>query len=245
MDRALYIAMTGARQIELAQAINTNNLANVSTDGFRAELAAFRAMPVFGPGQPTRVYAMAERPGVDLSAGKVTTTGRDLDIAINGEGWIVVQARDGSEGLTRAGNLRVSSVGQLETGDGLAVMGNDGPIAIPDAESIEIGADGTISIRPLGLSANSLTVVDRIRLVRPEAGKLYKGEDGLMRVRGGIPAPDAAVTVVNGALESSNVNAVEAMVNMIALSRQYEMQIKVMKTTEENDAASARLMRLS
>ena len=237
--------MTGAKQIELAQAINTNNLANVSTDGFRAELAAFRAMPVFGPGQPTRVYAMAERPGVDLSAGKVTTTGRDLDIAINGEGWIVVQARDGSEGLTRAGNLRVSSVGQLETGDGLAVMGNDGPIAIPEAESIEIGADGTISIRPLGLSANSLTVVDRIRLVRPEAGNLYKGEDGLMRVRGGIPAPDASVTVVNGALESSNVNAVEAMVNMIALSRQYEMQIKVMKTTEENDAASARLMRLS
>ena len=139
----------------------------------------------------------------------------------------------------------MSSVGQLETGDGLAVMGNDGPIAIPEAESIEIGADGTISIRPLGLSANSLTVVDRIRLVRPEAGNLYKGEDGLMRVRGGIPAPDASVTVVNGALESSNVNAVEAMVNMIALSRQYEMQIKVMKTTEENDAASARLMRLS
>ena len=245
MDRALYIAMTGARQIELAQAINTNNLANVSTDGFRAELAAFRAMPVFGPGQPTRVYAMAERPGVDLSAGKVTTTGRDLDIAVNGEGWIVVQARDGSEGLTRAGNLRVSSVGQLETGDGLAVMGNDGPIAIPDAESIEIGADGTISVRPLGLSANSLTVVDRIRLVNPEAGKLYKGKDGLMRARGAALVPDASVTLVNGALESSNVNAVEAMVNMIALARQYEMQIKVMKTTEENDAASARLMRLS
>jgi flagellar basal-body rod protein FlgF len=245
MDRMLYIAMTGAKQTLVAQAANAHNLANVSTAGFRADLAAFRAMPVFGPGLATRVYAMAERPGVDLRAGVVSHTGRELDVAVDGEGWIAVQGRDGREAYTRAGDLRVTPSGQLITGAGLAVLGNGGPIAIPPYEKLDIGADGTISIRASGQAAAALAVVDRIKLVNPPREELRKGEDGLMRLRDGREAdPDARVRLLSGSLEGSNVNAVDALVNMLALQRQFEMQVKMMRTTEETDAAAAQVLRL-
>lgn len=245
MDRMLYVAMSGAKQTLVAQAANAHNLANVSTSGFRADLAAFRAMPVFGPGQPTRVYAMAERPGVDLSAGVVSHTGRELDVAVNGEGWIAVQGRDGREAYTRAGDLRVTPNGQLTTGAGLPVLGNGGPIAIPPYEKLDIGADGTISIRASGQAAAALATVDRIKLVNPPIEELRKGEDGLMRRRDGREADaDARVRLVSGSLEGSNVNAVDALVNMLTLQRQFEMQVKMMRTTEETDAAAAQVMRL-
>lgn len=245
MDRMLYVAMTGAKQTLVAQAANAHNLANVSTSGFRADLAAFRAMPVFGPGQASRVYAMAERPGVDWSAGVVSHTGRELDVAVMGEGWIAVQGRDGREAYTRAGDLRVTPSGQLTTGAGLAVLGNGGPIAIAPYEKLDIGADGTISIRASGQAAAALAVVDRIKLVNPPRAELRKGEDGLMRLRDGRDAEaDAGVRLVSGSLEGSNVNAVDALVNMLTLQRQFEMQVKMMRTTEETDAAAAQLMRL-
>jgi flagellar basal-body rod protein FlgF len=242
----LYIAMTGASQTMLAQTANTHNLANASTTGFRADLEAFRAMPVYGQGQPSRVYAMAERPGTDLSSGTVAATGRDLDIAVNGEGWIAVQAADGSEAYTRAGDLRVSSNGQLVNGAGRPVLGNGGPIAIPPSEKIEIGADGTITSRALGQAPNTLSAIDRIRLVNPPKADLMKGADGLMHLRGSESvAPDVNVQLVSGSLESSNVNAVEAMVNMITLSRQFEMQVKAMRTTEDIDQSAAQILRMN
>lgn len=244
MDRILYLAMSGAKQVEVAQTANANNLANVNTAGFRADLSAFRAMPVYGPGYPARVYAGAERPGVDFSPGPVVTTGRELDVAVSGDGWIAVQAPDGSEGYTRRGDLRVSASGMLETGDGRPVLGNGGPIVIPPAEKIEIGADGTVSIRPVGQAASTLAVVDRIKLVRPGDG-LEKGQDGLVRLAGGKTAePDAGVRLVSGSLESSNVNSIEALVNMITLARSFEMQVKLMRDAADNDAASAEIMRL-
>jgi flagellar basal-body rod protein FlgF len=246
MDRMLYIAMTGATQTMLAQTANTHNLANASTTGFRADLEAFRAMPVYGQGHPSRVYAMAERPGTDLSSGTVTATGRELDVAVNGDGWIAVQAADGSEAYTRAGDLRVSSNGQLVNGAGHAVLGNGGPVAIPPSEKIEIGVDGTITSRALGQAPNTLAAVDRIRLVNPPKADLMKGADGLMRLRSGESVePDVNVRLVAGSLESSNVNAVEAMVNMITLSRQFEMQVKAMRTTEEIDQSAAQILRMS
>lgn len=250
MDRMLYVAMSGAKQIMLAQAVNNNNLANVSTAGFRADLDAFRSMPVFGPGYPSRVYNMTERPGTDMSAGALTTTGRELDVAVNGQGWITVQAPDGSEAYTRAGDLRVSVNGQLETGAGHPVMGNGGPIAVPPFEKIEIGADGTISVLPIGQAPNALAVVDRIKLVNPLSRDMEKGVDGLMRVKaingqGGDAPPDATVSLAGGVLESSNVNAVEAMVKMIELSRHYETQIKMMRVAQENDVAATQMMRIS
>jgi flagellar basal-body rod protein FlgF len=165
---------------------------------------------------------------------------------VKGEGWIAVQAPDGGEAYTRAGDLRVDSYGMLTTGAGHPVMGDGGPIAIPPNGKLDIGADGTISIRPLGQGANALAVVDRIKLVKLPPAQVTKGEDGLVRLRGGGQVqPDASVTLVSGALETSNVNAVESMVRLIELARQYETQVKMMKTAEENDGAAAQLLRTS
>jgi flagellar basal-body rod protein FlgF len=246
MDRMLYIAMSGAKQTMLAQAVVSNNLANANSTAFRADLTAFRAMPVYGEGAPTRVYAMAERPATDVAPGVIQTTGRELDMAIEGEGWFAVQARDGNEAYTRAGDLRIAAGGMLVTGAGHPVLGNGGPIVIPAAEKIEIGVDGTISIQPVGQAASALAVVDRIKLVRPDAGELVKGDDGLMRSRKGTPFDaDASVSLTSGALESSNVNTVEALVQQITLARQFELQVKLMRTAAENDASTTQMMKLS
>jgi len=246
MDRLLYIAMTGAKQTMLAQAANANNLANANTTAFRADFEAFRSMPVFGPGLPSRVYAMTERPGVDFTPGALKATGRDLDVAIDGKGWIAVQAADGSEAYTRAGELSLTATGQLVTANGLAVIGNGGPIAIPPAEKIDIGTDGTISIRPQGQTASALATIDRIKLIKPEDAELTKGADGLIRAKNGTPfAADANVRVLAGSVESSNVNSVEALVSMLTLSRQFEMQVKAMKAAEDADSASVQMMRLT
>lgn len=246
MDRMLYISMNAAQQTMLSQAANSNNLANVNTTGFRADFEQFRSQPVFGEGLPSRVYSMSERPQTDYQQGSVQSTGRELDVSIQGDGFLAVQGKDGREGYTRAGDLQITATGQLVTGTGLAVMGEGGPIAIPPAEKIEIGADGTITIRPLGAEANTLAVLDRIKLVKPELSNVFKDTDGLMRMKDGSDAPlDATVTVASGTLEGSNVNAVSALVNMIELQRQYEMQVKMMKSADDNGAASARLLQFN
>ena len=243
MDNMLYIAMTGAKQMLAAQGSNSNNLANINTSGFRADLAAFQSLPVSGPGYSSRVYSQAEGIGVDLTLGTVTTTGRDLDVALNGEGWIAVQGADGKEAYTRSGALRLSANGVLETYGGYAVLADGGPVTVPPAEKLEIGADGTISIRPVGQDPSTLAVVGRIKLVNPAADQLFKGEDGLMRIKDGNSAPaDASVKLVSGALEGSNVSSVEALTNMIELARMYDMQLDVMKEAKQNDIAAARLM---
>lgn len=246
MDRSLFIVMNAAQQTMLAQATNANNLANVNTTGFRADFEQFRSMPVFGQGFPTRAYSMTERPATDYAQGSVQSTGRDLDISVQGEGFIAVMSKDGREGYTRAGNLHITETGQLVTGTGLAVLGEGGPIAIPPATKVDIGADGTITAQPLGEQPNALAVLDRIKLVKPDLQNVFKDSDGLMRMMDGTDAPlDATVKIASGTLEGSNVSAVTELVNMIELQRQYEMQIKMMKTTQENSAASARLLQMS
>ncbi len=245
MDRSLYVAMSGAKQILQAQTSNSNNLSNANTTGFRSDLQQFRSMPVFGPGHPSRVYAMAERPATDFKAGSIISTGRDLDIAIKGEGWIAVQSPEGSEAYTRAGDLRLTAEGLLQTGGGLAVLGNGGPIALPPSQKLEIGSDGTISMVPLGQTSDSLAVVDQIKLVKPPLDQLEKLNDGLMHLKEDKPVPVSdQVFIVSGALESSNVNSIDAMVRMIELARQFELQVKMMKTASDNDAAGAQLMRM-
>ncbi len=247
MDRSLYIAMSGAKQTLLAQSNNANNLANSQTTGFKSDFEQFRSMPVFGPGFPSRVYAMTERPGVDLSPGVLQSTGRELDVAVNGDGWIVVQGKDGQEAYTRAGDLRISPEGILQTGAGLQILGDDGPLAIPEAAKVEIGRDGSISIIPLGDNASTLVGVGRIKLVNPSPEDLEKLNDGLLTLKPGTPEleADANVVLVQGALESSNVNAISAMVEMIELSRNFELQVKVMKQADENSGVSAKLMQLA
>ena len=246
MDRMIYLAMSAAKQTMNAQALATHNLANASTTGFKADFDAMRSVPVYGAGHPARAYALAERPGTNFQPGSIEATGNDLDIAINGEGFIAVIAPDGTEAYTRAGDLHVTVNGQLQTGAGHAVLGNGGPIAVPQSESLLIGVDGTISIRPLGQDANALAQVDRIKLVRPPVEDLVKGTDGLFRLADGSnAAADAAVRLERGALEGSNVNSVAEMVSLITYARQYEMAVKAMNTAQQMDAAGARLLSLT
>jgi flagellar basal-body rod protein FlgF len=182
----------------------------------------------------------------DLSPGVVRTTGRDLDVSINGEGWIAVMAEDGTEAYSRRGDLQLDAFGQLTNGAGQSIMGNNGPIALPPFGSLEIGSDGTISILPLGQTPNTLAVVDRIKLVTLEGSEVLRGEDGLVRMPDGFAVEaDASVTVLSGMLEGSNVNVVGEMVKMIDLSRRFESEIKLMQSVKENSAALTKIMSMN
>ncbi len=247
MDKALYIAMSGAKQNMLAQRAHANNLANVNTTGFKEDFEQARAMPLFGEHYASRAYALTERPATNFAQGPLIQTGNNLDIALKGEGWIAVQAADGAEAYTRAGDLNVDVNGMLRTGTGLPVLGNGGPITLPPAAKVEIGADGTISVLPLGGGAVGLAQVDRIRLVNPPSSDLEKREDGLVHLKEGADgaAPDGNLRVEPGFLEGSNVNAVTALTEILSLSRQYELQVKLMSQADQNSEASARLLQLS
>lgn len=247
MDKALYIAMTGARHNMLAQTNHSNNLANLNTTGFRADFAQARSMPVYyGEGQPTRAYSLTESPASDFGQGPMISTGNDLDVAINGEGFIAVLAPDGTEAYTRAGGLRIDANGVLRNDSGLALVGNAGPIALPPLEKLEVGSDGTLSIVALGQGPEAMVEVDRIKLVNPDLQNLTKGDDGLFRQRDAQQAPPAAeVTLVSGFIEGSNVNAIHEFTNILSLSRQYEMQVKLMKDIQQNSESSAQLLRMS
>jgi len=248
MDRMLYVAMSGAKQNMLAQAHNANNMANVSTIGFKSDLAAARSMPLFGNagGFPTRVFSMTERAGTDFNSGAIQTTGRALDIAIKGQGFIAVQGRDGNEAYTRAGELNVSANGLLETSSGLVVLGDGGPITLPPAKRIEISADGSISIINETKGAEVVSVIERIKLVNPDLNTVRKGNDGLFHIDGNeVAEASADVELLSGVLEGSNVNIATELVNMIELARQFEMQVKMMKTAEENDEYAMRLINIA
>jgi flagellar basal-body rod protein FlgF len=242
MDRAAYVAMTGAKHILLAQGTSGHNLANASTPGFRGDLYAFMSSPIYGPGYPSRVNGVARDAGWDASGGDIQSTGRELDVAVQGTGFIAIQAPDGSEAYTRAGDLRITSEGLLTTGAGHPVLGASAPIAVPPYAQLTIGADGTISVVPLGSAENTLASVDRIKLVDPPADALVKGADGLLRTRDGVALePAAGVQIATGAIETSNVNAAEAMVQMIELARTWDMNVKLIESNERNGAAAARL----
>ncbi|MGP4842586.1 flagellar basal body rod protein FlgF [Marinobacter sp. 1Y8] len=249
MDKAVFIGMSGAKQTMLAQQAHANNLANVSTTGFKRDYAQARSMPVYGEHFPTRAYAMTERPGTDMSAGSLMDTGRDLDVAVGGDGWLSVQSQNGEEVYTRSGSLSVDVNGILRTSSGEPVIGNGGPVALPPYDNLLIGSDGTVSIVPVGGPPDQLVEVDRLKLVNPAKETLEKGVDGFMHLKqggaagGALVAPlDAAVRIESGFLESSNVNAVEEMISNMELARQYEMQVKVMQTAKSNSDATARLL---
>lgn len=244
MDRFLYVAMSGARETLKAQAANNHNLANASTTGFRADLAAFQARAVEGSGYQSRVYATASSPGWDATSGALRETGRDLDVAVRGDGWIAVQDAQGREAYTRAGDLHIGVDGLVTNGAGRVVQGDSGPLVIPPHASLLIGGDGSVSIVPLGQGPETTARVGRIKLVNPPPDTLVRGRDGLFRTDDGTEAPaDAGVQIASGTLETSNVNAADAMVNMIELSRRFDLQVKTIRAAEENGAASAQLLR--
>jgi flagellar basal-body rod protein FlgF len=243
MDRGLYVAMTGAKQIMQAQAVNNHNIANSSTTGFRADGVAFTSLPVYGPGYATRVNAVAGDAGTDFSSGVMMSTSRPLDIAVNGKGFIAVRGADGQEAYTRAGDLQVTASGAVITSTGFPVLSESGPLTVPPSTQVTIGTDGTVSVVPLGLSAAAQSQVDRIKLVNPSTKDLQKGSDGLLRLKsGGKAKTDETVTIVSGELESSNVNAAQSLVNMIELQRLYELQIKSISSTDQNEQSAQRMM---
>jgi len=246
VDKLLYVAMSGASENAIAQKAHANNLANVSTNGFQRDLEQARSIPVFGEVMPSRAYAMSERPGTDFSGGAMVDTGRDLDVAVKGDGWIAVQTADGGEAYTRSASLNVDALGVLRAGNGLPVMGNGGPIAVPPEQQIEIGADGTISVRSMGEGPKVMAQVDRIKLVNPDMKNMEKGADGLIHTKDGKAAgADGTVQVESGFLQASNVNAVDEMTSVLTLSRQFELHIKMMKTAETNDESMARVLQNS
>jgi flagellar basal-body rod protein FlgF len=243
MDRGLYVAMTGAKQIMQAQAVNNHNIANSSTTGFRADGVAFTSEPIYGPGYATRVNAVAGDAGTDFSSGVMMSTSRPLDIAVNGKGFIAVRGADGQEAYTRAGDLQVTATGAVVTSTGFPVLSESGPLTVPPSTQVTIGTDGTVSVVPLGLSAAAQSQVDRIKLVNPSTKDLQKGSDGLLRLKsGGKAKADETVTIVSGELESSNVNAAQSLVNMIELQRLYELQIKSISSTDQNEQSAQRMM---
>jgi flagellar basal-body rod protein FlgF len=245
MDKALYLGMNAASQNMLAQTVNANNLANASTTGFRSDFAQAIALQVEGDGYHSRAYNQTVTPTSDFAQGPLRQTGNDMDVAIEGDGWIAVLTPDGSEAYTRAGELNLTPFGELTTSNGLPVLGNAGPIALPPFEKLEIGGDGTLSVRELGQGPQVMSVLDRIKLVNPNVQDLVKGEDGLFRRRDGADEiADGNVRVVSGYSEGSNVNVVDAMVEMISLTRNYELNIKLMQTAEQNSQASARLLQI-
>jgi len=245
MDQLAYISARGMREIMLQQAVNSHNLANASTPGFRASLMQVEANYVIGEGFDTRAFSSVSKIDVDLTPGPIKATGHDLDVAITGEGWIAILGPNGGEALTRRGDLRVDEAGQLINGAGQQVMGDAGPITLPPYQSLSIGGDGTVSIVPVGEQPNAVAVLDRVKLVNPPVESLEKSEEGLIVSNGGLESdPDANVSLVTGSLEGSNVSTVSAMVEMIELARQFESEVNMLETAEEVDSDSIRLMRV-
>lgn len=242
----LYIAASGAKQDLLGTAVRANNLANAQTTGFKAQLEQARAMPAYGEGLPTRVFAMTESPTNNYESGPLQTTGRDLDMAIQGDGFFAVQDQNGAEAYTRAGSLQINANGMLQDAKGNLVMGDNGPINIPGAfNNISIASDGMVMTRPQGAPETELAEVGRIKLVKPEYSDVKRGEDGLFRMKNAeLADADATVIVAGGMLEGSNVNAVDEMVNMISLQRHYEMQVKLMKKADTLSTRANQLLRI-
>ena len=242
MDRLIYLSMAGAKATMQRQDTLANNLANVSTVGFRAELSAFRAVPVQGSGASTRVYALESTPGYDASPGVVSTTGRDLDVAMKDKAWLAVQGLDGTEAYTRGGSLDLTADGTLSTTSGLTVLGDGGPIQVPPNTAVSIAADGTVSATD---SSGRSNAIGKLKLVTPD-GPLTRGTDGLFRAADGADlSADTTAQVQTGALEGSNVSAVETMVEMISAARQFEAQMKSLSTAEANDKSAQQLLSAS
>jgi len=243
MDRVIYIAMTGAREVTRQQAAVSHNLANISTHGFRQELNVFRALPVVGEGAKTRAFVLETTPRTDFTQGVIQQTGLPLDVALRGPGWIAVQDANGQEAYTRMGHMQINQNGVMQTTNGLNVLGDAGPVAVPPNQDILIGKDGTVSTLPIGRDLNAVAIAGRIKLVNPAETDLVRGDDGLFRLKSGQPAEaDANVTLVSGALETSNVNPAEAMVSMVSLARQFEMQMRVIRAAEDNNRSADKVL---
>jgi flagellar basal-body rod protein FlgF len=246
MDRLIYTAMSGAKHILEQQATVSHNLANTSSTAFRAQIDAFRAVPVVSDGLPTRAFVVDDTAGTDFTQGASQQTGRDLDVAVKNQGWIAVQTADGTEAYTRNGGLTLNTAGQLQVPGGQLVQGDTGPIAIPPDVDPSIAPDGTVAVTTRDPQPGPAQILGRIKLVNPPESQLVRGDDGLFRMKdGSSAAADPSVSLTSGALEGSNVNPVDAMVSMISLGRQFEMQMSMLKNAESNAEKATQILALS
>ncbi|BBI98760.1 flagellar basal-body rod protein FlgF [Ferrigenium kumadai] len=247
MDRLIYTAMTGASHVLQQQAAVSENLSNANTPGFRATLNTFRAVPLVGEGLPTRTFVVDSTAGSDFTPAAFQPTGRELDVAVNGAGWLVVQGPDGKEAYTRNGSFQITPNGVLQTRTGLNVVGDAGPITIPPDTGVTFAKDGTISTVPTDpAQAKSAVTLGRLKLVSPDPAQLERGGDGLFRLKSGpAAAANDKVEVVAGNLEGSNVNTVEAMVSMISLARKFDMQMKMLQSADNNAQRASQIMSLA
>lgn len=246
MDRLIYTAATGAKHILEKQATTSNNLANVNTTGFRAQLDVFRAVPVQAEGLPTRAFVVNSTPAANFAPGALQVTGRELDVAVKGNGWLAVEMPDGTEAYTRNGSLQMSPNGILTTAGGVPIAGEGGPITIPPDATVTIGGDGTISTMSRVDQPAVPVILGRIKLVNPPEADLVRGDDGMFRMRdGSAAAADPAVRVAGGALEGSNVSAIDSMVDMISLARSFDTQMSLLKNAENNAAKATQILALN
>jgi flagellar basal-body rod protein FlgF len=246
MDRLVYTAASGSKHILEQQATTAHNLANLTTTGFRAQIDSFRAVPVESEGLPTRAFVVNSTVGANFASGPLQMTGRELDVAVKGKGWLALQMPDGSEAYTRNGALQMNENGVLQSAGGFAIQGDGGPITVPPEVTVAIGGDGTISTTATGTKPGASTVLGRLKLVNPAEADLVRGDDGLFRLKNGAAAPaDPQVAVAGGALEGSNVSPVDAMVNMIALARSFDTQMSLMKNAENNETKATQILALS
>ena len=245
MDRLVNTALTAMRGAMARQASIANNLANANTVGFRAEIANAETRWIKGDTFDTRAQASEQVIAADMAQGAVTETGNPLDVAMNGDALLAVQSPDGQEAYTRRGDLKVNDSGLLTPGDGLAVLGQGGPITLPQMDSVSIAQDGSIWGVPQGGDPANPQQVDKLKLVNAAGSSIAKGTDGLFReVNGGALPEDPIATVTSGSLEGSNVNATAALVQMIEASRAWETQIKMIDTAKQMDDGGASLMKL-
>jgi flagellar basal-body rod protein FlgF len=247
MEPILYKAIIGGKSDFDKQATIANNLANVNTPGFKADLYQAQTNYMQGPegmhDAQTQSIIMQGSNGVDTSPGDLITTGRDLDVAIDGDGWMAVQDSKGREAYTRGGSLRLDVNGQLITSSGKAVLGDGGPISIPPAKSIEIGSDGTITVVPLDGDVKSLAILDRIKLVKLDKTNVFKNDEGLIQIKnGGTATPDSNIRLLNGSIEGSNVKAIDQMVAMISAGREFDAHMKLLSTVDDNGQKLAQLL---
>lgn len=246
MDRMLFLAMTGAKHVELQQAVTANNLANVNTNGFKADLQSFRALPVVGDGAPTRTYVVDNTVGHDMRQGSLQATGNESDFALGGPGFFAVQASDGQEAYTRDGGYVIDNTGMLRTRSGLPILGDGGPITVPVGNKVEVGTDGSVYSIPLSGADRTPQVAGKIKMVNPGEKATYKSEDGLFRLNaGGTAQADDTMRLQTGMLEASNVNAVEALVQMISHGRHFDLSMKMMQTADQNEQRATQILSLS
>lgn len=246
MDKMLYLGMTGAKHTQMAQTVTVNNLANANTPGFRGDFQTLLSDEIKGSGQfASRINSMGADRASSMAHGTMVATGRELDVAVDGDGWLAVQGANGQEGYSRRGDLQISAEGLLTNGAGQPIMGDGGPITLPPYQSLSLASDGTISIVPMGSGPETTVALGRIKLVTLDESQAMKGDDGLIRQKDGAPGePTTTARLQSGSLESSNVSAVESLVSMIDLSRQYEMQVRMMQTAKDMSDSGTRMIRM-